>query len=119
MNPSLLSTQAAVLLAPQTNYSLTTLGLRPPSEGEVLVEMAYAGICHSDENVRTGNRPFPMPVVTGHEGSGIVLTVGPEVESVTVGDHVILNWAISCGTCPECNEGRPTDGKRRSGEIVD
>jgi alcohol dehydrogenase len=87
-----------------------TLGeveLDGPGPGEVLVKMAAAGLCHSDLSVIDGNRPRPTPMVLGHEASGIVEEVGPEVHDLAPGDHVVLVFVPSCGHCVPCASGRP------------
>src|SRR5438093_1046524 len=66
------------------------LDLAGPGTGEVLVEIAGAGLCHSDLSVIDGSRPRVMPMVMGHEASGIVREVGPGVHELTPGDHVIF-----------------------------
>lgn len=78
-----------------------------PGPGEVLVKMAVAGLCHSDLSVIEGNRPRPLPMVLGHEASGIVQEVGPYVEDLKPGDHVVFVFVPSCGHCNPCSEGRP------------
>lgn len=92
--------------APNTPYKIETLKLPQPGKDEVLVKMAFAGICRSDENVWNGKRPHPMPCVTGHEGSGVVEAVGGGVSNVKPGDHVILNWQPACGECFHCLHGQ-------------
>ncbi|MEZ0093949.1 Zn-dependent alcohol dehydrogenase [Streptacidiphilus sp. EB129] len=84
------------------------LEIRDPGVGEVLVAVAAAGLCHSDLSVIDGTIPFPVPVVLGHEGAGIVEAVGPGVVHVRPGDHVALSTIANCGTCKECGQGRPT-----------
>ncbi|WP_432590619.1 Zn-dependent alcohol dehydrogenase [Streptomyces sp. HD1123-B1] len=84
------------------------LEVRDPGPGEVLVRVAAAGLCHSDLSVIDGTIPFPVPVVLGHEGAGVVEAVGPGVGHVTPGDHVALSTLANCGTCPDCDRGRPT-----------
>lgn len=84
------------------------LEVRDPGPGEVLVAIAAAGLCHSDLSVIDGTIPFPPPVVLGHEGAGVVEVVGAGVSHVAPGDHVALSTIASCGTCAECNRGRPT-----------
>jgi alcohol dehydrogenase len=81
--------------------------LDPPEHDEVLVKIAAAGLCHSDLSVIEGNRPRPTPMVLGHEAAGIVENVGPGVEDLAVGDHVVMVFVPSCGHCPPCAEGRP------------
>lgn len=83
------------------------LDLDPPGEGEVLVKVRAAGLCHSDLSTINGDRPRQMPMVLGHEAAGEVLETGPGVKSVKVGDHVILIFVPSCGHCMPCMEGRP------------
>jgi S-(hydroxymethyl)glutathione dehydrogenase/alcohol dehydrogenase len=84
------------------------LTVREPGPGEVLVAVAAAGLCHSDLSVVDGTIPFPVPVVLGHEGAGVVEAVGPGVTHVAPGDHVALSTLANCGTCAECDRGRPT-----------
>ncbi len=83
------------------------LVLDPPEEGEVLVRVAAAGICHSDLSVLEGVRPRPLPMALGHEGAGVVEDVGPGVEDLAPGDHVVFVFMPSCGVCEPCSEGRP------------
>jgi alcohol dehydrogenase len=83
------------------------LDLDPPGEGEVLVKIGGAGLCHSDLSVLNGDRPRPVPMVPGHEGAGEVVEVGAGVHDVKVGDHVCFAFNVSCGRCRRCLEGRP------------
>ncbi|KKD07015.1 Zn-dependent alcohol dehydrogenase [Streptomyces sp. WM6386] len=84
------------------------LEVRGPGPGEVLVAIAAAGLCHSDLSVVDGTIPFPVPVVLGHEGAGVVEAVGDGVSHVSAGDHVSLSTLANCGTCADCDRGRPT-----------
>lgn len=84
------------------------LAVREPGPGEVRVAIAAAGLCHSDLSVVDGTIVFPVPVVLGHEGAGVVEAVGAGVTHVAPGDHVALSTLASCGTCAECDRGRPT-----------
>jgi S-(hydroxymethyl)glutathione dehydrogenase / alcohol dehydrogenase len=77
-----------------------------PGPGEVEVRISAAGVCHSDWNVVTGATTNPLPAVLGHEGAGVVASVGPEVSRVGEGDHVILSWLPACGRCFYCAQGR-------------
>ncbi|MBX3598308.1 MAG: zinc-dependent alcohol dehydrogenase family protein [Rhizobiaceae bacterium] len=81
--------------------------LEEPGQGELLVRMAAAGLCHSDLSVINGDRPRDMPVALGHEASGVVEKVGPGVTRFEVGDHVVLVFVPSCGHCIPCASGRP------------
>ncbi|MFF7895278.1 Zn-dependent alcohol dehydrogenase [Streptomyces sp. NPDC007907] len=91
------------------------LEVREPGPGEVRVAISAAGLCHSDLSVVDGTIPFPVPVVLGHEGAGVVETVGVGVAHVAPGDHVALSTLANCGTCAECDRGRPTMCRRAIG----
>lgn len=84
------------------------LDLEGPGEGEVLVEVKGAGLCHSDLSVINGSRPRQMPMVLGHEASGIVREVGPGVRGLKAEDHVIFTFIPSCGHCRYCTVGKPS-----------
>jgi alcohol dehydrogenase len=86
---------------------IETLELDPPGEGEVLVKIHAAGLCHSDLSVIDGNRPRPMPMALGHEAAGEVLEIGHGVDDVEPGDHVVFVFVPSCGHCKPCASGRP------------
>jgi alcohol dehydrogenase len=81
--------------------------LDPPGEGEVLVRIGAAGLCHSDLSVINGDRPRPTPMALGHEAAGVVEKTGPGVHDLAPGDHVIMVFVPSCGHCLPCAEGRP------------
>jgi alcohol dehydrogenase len=81
--------------------------LDPPGPGELLIEVAAAGLCHSDLSAIEGLRPRPLPIVIGHEGAGIVRECGPGVEGLQPGDHVVTVFVPSCGHCRYCVRGRP------------
>jgi alcohol dehydrogenase len=87
--------------------SIDELDLEGPGHGEVLVKMAAAGLCHSDLSVINGDRPRPTPMALGHEAAGIVEEVGPGVDDLKKGDHVVMVFVPSCGHCLPCSEGRP------------
>jgi len=78
-----------------------------PGPGEVLIEIAAAGLCHSDLSAIEGIRPRPLPVVIGHEGAGIVREVGEGVSDLAPGDNVVTVFVTSCGHCRWCVRGRP------------
>ena len=108
-------TRAAVLReigrpAPYANsrpLSIEEFELDPPGEGEVLVRVRAAGLCHSDLSVIDGNRPRPVPMVLGHEAAGVVEAIGPGVRGLAPGDHVVAAFVPSCGHCAPCSGGRP------------
>jgi alcohol dehydrogenase len=83
------------------------LDLDGPGPGEVLVEIAGAGLCHSDLSVIDGARPRVMPMVMGHEASGIVRDLGPGIRDLAAGDHVVFSFVPACGHCLPCATGRP------------
>lgn len=86
--------------------SVEDVELDRPGCGEVLVEIAAAGLCHSDLSVIDGSRPRVMPMVLGHEASGIVREVGPDVTEFNPGDHVVFSYVPVCGRCLLCVSGR-------------
>ena len=86
--------------------ALEELELAAPGPGEVLVEIAAAGLCHSDLSVINGTRPWPMPLVLGHEAAGIVREAGAGVTDLQSGDHVVFSFLPVCGRCTNCVSGR-------------
>ncbi len=113
-----MKTRAAVLHAVGQHWSVEEIELDPPGPGEVLVKTAYAGLCHSDEHLVTGDISAPpelletlpgnsiYPMIGGHEGSGVVTEVGLGVTKVAVGDHVACSFVPSCGKCRPCARGQ-------------
>jgi NDMA-dependent alcohol dehydrogenase len=102
-----LKIRAAFLPEPQRRLVVDELILDAPAEGEVLVRLAASGVCHSDYHLISGTTKHPMPAVLGHEGAGVVETVGAGVTHLRVGDHVVLNWAPACGNCFYCQRDKP------------
>ncbi|HEX9829426.1 MAG TPA: alcohol dehydrogenase catalytic domain-containing protein, partial [Bacteroidota bacterium] len=103
-----MNTRAAVLYKTNTPFVIETLELAPSRKGEVLLKVAATGVCHSDWHLATGATAHPLPVVVGHEGAGVVESIGEGVTRVKPGDHIALNWAPSCGTCFYCTNGKPS-----------
>jgi S-(hydroxymethyl)glutathione dehydrogenase/alcohol dehydrogenase len=101
-----MKTEAAVLWRPGEPVEILEVDLAAPREGEVLVDIAACGVCHSDLHVVDGDMPEPLPLVLGHEASGVVAEVGPDVDSLAPGDHVVLALVPACGRCAECERGR-------------
>lgn len=99
--------RAAVFDGAGRPVRITEVDLAPPGPGEVEVEIAAAGVCHSDLHVVLGEWPVPTPTVLGHEGSGVVVSVGEGVHDLAEGDPVVLSWVASCGSCRPCRAGRP------------
>lgn len=87
--------------------SIQDIELEGPGPGEVLIRIAAAGICHSDLSVIEGVRPRPLPMVMGHEASGVVEAIGPYVHDLKPGDHVVTVFVAACGHCLPCSGGRP------------
>lgn len=98
---------AAAPYACSRPLEIAEVELDPPGDGEVLVRMRAAGLCHSDLSVIDGNRPRPLPMVLGHEGAGVVEELGRGVTDLAVGDHVVTAFVPSCGACEPCSDGRP------------
>lgn len=100
------TTTAAVVESGGAEFTLSSVELSDPQQGEVRVRLVAAGLCHTDLGVASGALPFPLPGVLGHEGAGIVEAVGPGVSRVEIGDHVLLSFT-SCGYCGNCRDGHP------------
>lgn len=110
-----MKTRAAVLhqmgtpapYAESQPLKIETLDLDPPGEGEILVKIEAAGLCHSDLSVINGSRPRATPIALGHEAAGVVVEAGRGVSDLTPGDHVVFVFVPSCGHCEPCASGRP------------
>ncbi|MXY30814.1 MAG: alcohol dehydrogenase catalytic domain-containing protein, partial [Gammaproteobacteria bacterium] len=81
--------KAALLRAIHEPLTIEEIEIAEPKTGEVLVRIEASGVCHSDLHRIHGDFPSPLPMVMGHEGSGVVEAVGPGVGSPQVGDHVV------------------------------
>jgi len=101
--------RAAVYRGGGKPVAIEEVRVRDPRPGEVRVAIRAAGLCHSDLSVIDGTIPYPVPVVLGHEGAGVVDAVGAGVTSVKEGDAVILSTLAHCGRCRACEVGRPTE----------
>lgn len=99
--------KAALLLEPNGKFIIDEVDLAAPRRGEVLIRIAASGVCHSDWHVATGTTRHPMPVITGHEGAGVVQSVGEGVTRIKPGDHVSLSWTPDCGECFYCQRNQP------------
>ena len=112
--------------AERTPFEEHEIDLGEPGRGEVLVRIVASGVCHTDAITRAGDMGMPFPAVLGHEGAGVVETVGEGVSQVAAGDRVILGWP-SCGECRNCLDGQPryclrtgealVSGRRFKGEL--
>lgn len=97
---------AAVTTAPKSRFELVELDLDEPRPNEVQVRLTACGVCHTDAVVRDQWYPTPLPAVLGHEGAGVVETVGSAVTDLAPGDKVVLSFN-SCGSCRSCLNGHP------------
>jgi NDMA-dependent alcohol dehydrogenase len=99
-------TKGAILWGVGEEWSIEEIELGDPKAGEVQVQLAASGLCHSDEHLVTGGTPVAFyPVIGGHEGSGVVTKVGPGVTGLQEGDHVVTAFIPACGQCPPCSKG--------------
>ena len=120
-----LTTEAAVLRASDGPFGIEDVVLDPLGPQDLLVRIAGTGMCHTDQVARVPDlAAVLLPVVLGHEGSGVVAAVGDDVVDFSVGDHVVLSFN-SCGDCPQCLSDAPAycvtfgesnlSGRRRDG----
>ncbi len=94
-----MNARAAILRAQNTPLVVEDISLPPLAPGQVLVQLAYSGVCHtqlSEVRGRKGPDRY-LPHTLGHEGSGIVLAIGADVRKVTIGDHVVVTWLKGSG----------------------
>ncbi|MFI6321012.1 NAD(P)-dependent alcohol dehydrogenase [Nonomuraea sp. NPDC050556] len=98
--------EAAVLRDPGGLYTIEHVDLADPGPGQILVRIAGTGFCHTDVLPRVPGYPAAPPIITGHEGAGVVEAVGPGVSGIAPGAHVVLSFD-SCGRCDNCLGGHP------------
>lgn len=98
--------EAAICYGPGAPFVIQDVELEAPRGDEVLVRIAGVGICHTDLLVRDQVLPVPLPLVLGHEGSGVVEAVGELVTDLACGDEVVLTF-VSCGLCEHCERDDP------------
>lgn len=101
-----MKTTAAVLHGSGRPWEIEELELDPPRMGEVQIRVAASGICRTDDHVVRGDLAPRFPIVGGHEGAGIVETVGGGVTRLQPGDHVVFTFLPACGHCRYCARGR-------------
>jgi S-(hydroxymethyl)glutathione dehydrogenase/alcohol dehydrogenase len=103
----LMRTTGAVLREAPGRWELAEIEIEEPRQGELLIEMRAAGLCHSDDHYVKGDTPIvSLPLVGGHEGSGVVIGIGPNTPGWDIGDHVVLSFLPVCGRCRWCSTGR-------------
>jgi S-(hydroxymethyl)glutathione dehydrogenase/alcohol dehydrogenase len=101
-----IQTRAAIVREQPGSFEVTDVLLDDPRQGEIQVKMAVSGLCHSDYHLATGDSTAGiLPMVGGHEGTGVVEAVGPNTPGWEVGDKVVFSFIASCGKCRWCNEG--------------
>jgi NDMA-dependent alcohol dehydrogenase len=99
-------TRGAVITKAPGSYEVIDIELDEPRQGELMVKMAASGLCHSDDHIATGDGAVGVyPFCGGHEGAGVVETVGPNTLGFEVGDHVIFSFIPGCGRCRWCASG--------------
>jgi NDMA-dependent alcohol dehydrogenase len=99
-------TRGAVIKKAPGIYEVVDLQVDEPRQGEIAVRMVATGLCHSDDHSATGDMPLGIyPFCGGHEGAGVVETVGPHTSEFVVGDHVVFSMIASCGRCRWCASG--------------
>ncbi len=102
-----MQSRAAILVDVNKKWQLEKVEVDPPKNAEVVVRMLASGICHLDASVGHGSVPHAVPVILGHEGAGIVETVGSGVSKVKPGDRVVVAALPHCGRCKFCVQGKP------------
>ena len=101
-----MKTKGALLWGPHQDWSVEEIEMGDPVPGEVTVRLAASGLCHSDEHLVTGDTPAEdWPMLGGHEGAGVIETVGEGVTRFKQGDHVVISAVPGCGHCPSCLVG--------------
>src|SRR5260221_857240 len=98
---------AAIARAAHQPFTIEEADIEDPRADEVLVKILGVGLCHTDLIARDQFIPIVLPAILGHEGAGVVTTVGEQVTKVKVGDRVVLSFA-SCGRCRRCAENLPS-----------
>lgn len=107
MTAQTIKSKAAVAWAVGQPLSMEVVDVMPPQKGEVRIKMIATGVCHTDAFTLSGEDPEGIfPCILGHEGGGIVESIGEGVTSVQVGDHVIPLYTPECGECKFCKSGK-------------
>src|SRR5687767_2558721 len=99
--------KAAVLNEVGKPLTIETVEMGPLGPTDVLVRIHASGLCHTDLEVIEGSLAYPLPIVLGHEGAGVVEAVGSEVTQVKPGQHVVCSWNPHCGHCFYCERRLP------------
>ncbi|HSU71830.1 MAG TPA: S-(hydroxymethyl)mycothiol dehydrogenase [Micrococcaceae bacterium] len=99
--------QGAIVRSKGAPVTLETVLVPDPGPGEALVDILTCGVCHTDLHYKLGGISDDYPFLLGHEATGVVSAVGPDVTDVAPGDRVVLNWRAVCGQCRACKRGEP------------
>src|SRR5580658_5113619 len=104
-----MSQRAKAVVARELNapVGVEQIEVEAPRHGEVTIKLAACGVCHSDLSAVNGTISYPLPLVLGHEGAGVVTAVGEGVTRYANGDHVVSSFVSMCGRCHYCQTGRP------------
>jgi S-(hydroxymethyl)mycothiol dehydrogenase len=100
------SVKGVVVRSQNAPLTLETILVPDPGPGEALVDILTCGVCHTDLHYQQGGISDSYPFLLGHEATGIVAAIGPDVTNVVVGDRVILNWRAVCGDCRACRRSQ-------------
>lgn len=107
MTAQVIQSRAAVAWKAGEPLTMETVDVMPPQAGEVRVKIIATGVCHTDAFTLSGDDPEGVfPAILGHEGGGIVESIGEGVTSLKVGDHVIPLYTAECGKCKFCTSGK-------------
>ena len=98
--------QGVVARAAKTPSRLEEITVDDPGPGEVRLALLASGVCHTDLYARDGGMGDAFPWLLGHEGCGVIESVGPGVDTARVGERVIICWRAPCGRCRFCRRGR-------------
>ena len=99
--------KAAVLHGVNEPLEVKSVEIANLAPGDVLIRNHASGLCHTDLEVMQGTQGYPLPIVLGHEGAGVVQEVGKNVTRVRPGDHVVASWNPHCGRCFYCERDQP------------
>ena len=99
--------QGVIVRAKDAPVETVTIIIPDPGPGEAVVDIITCGVCHTDLHYKLGGIGDEFPYLLGHEATGVVSAIGQGVDTVAVGDRVILNWRAVCGQCRACAKGAP------------
>jgi NDMA-dependent alcohol dehydrogenase len=101
-----MKSRGAIIRETPGKFEIVDLEVDDPRQNEIRVKTVAAGLCHSDDHMVTGDVPVAVyPLCGGHEGAGIVESVGPNTSGFEPGDKVIFSFLPACGKCRWCSTG--------------